>query len=126
MTYFPLLQYTFALKSEVATKKGSKVLVEKMDLAFDENEDAVRWRQALAEQVQPSLLGHVPSYPPHKTQAEMHLKIGSMPLLAGLPIPFKIRLQEACTDAHADPLDVSPCCLLITSLLLRRSMQRQK
>lgn len=46
-----LLQFTFALKSEVATKKGSRVLVEKMDLAFDENEEAVRWRQALAEQV---------------------------------------------------------------------------
>ncbi len=45
------LQHTFALTSEVRKKNGSQVATERLDLAFETMDDAVKWRENIAQQV---------------------------------------------------------------------------
>ena len=45
------LQFTFSLKSETRKGRSSGASVEKVDLAFEDEADAIRWRDAIIEQV---------------------------------------------------------------------------
>jgi hypothetical protein len=45
------MQYTFNLKSEIILQRdGSKVVMEKLCLAFEDVSEALKWRQAIARQ----------------------------------------------------------------------------
>ena len=45
------LQYTFTLKSESRRGKAARLVEDNVDLAFEDLEEAMKWRQAIDAQV---------------------------------------------------------------------------